>query len=69
MQGVIARHIDILCKQLDSILKDSTINCREKIRLCIDSIFSQTYASNHKMCLGGMLASDVLTLPRAFKSK
>ena len=65
--AVIARHINILCDQLDSILKDNAMNCKEKIRLFLDSIFSQTYASNHKMCLGGMLASDVLTLPEAIQ--
>lgn len=64
---VVARHIDALQAELDQVLENDAICYKKKIHLFLDSIFSKTYASNRKMCLGGMLASDVLTLPEAIQ--
>lgn len=66
-KAVVARHIDSLHTELIQILENKTIGYKKKINLFLDSIFSKTYASNRKMCLGGMLASDVLTLPETIQ--
>src|SRR3989338_2345686 len=62
-KAVVQRHIDALCAHLDGIMKNPKMEYREKLNLFFDSVFTNTYLSNRKMCLGGMLASDVLTLP------
>lgn len=61
-KAVVARHIETLHAELVHVLDNKAINYKKKINLFLDSVFSKTYASNRKMCLGGMLASDVLTL-------
>ena len=61
-KAVIKQHIDMLCDELEQ-LNQKNITCKKKLELFIDGIVTKTYLSNHKMCLGGMLASDVLTLP------
>lgn len=66
-KAVVARHIEDLHAELTQVLENKAIGCRKKIHLFLDSIFSKTYASNRKMCLGGMLASDVLTLPETIQ--
>lgn len=66
-KAVVARHIDALHAELTQVLENKAIGCKKKIHLFLDNIFSKTYASNRKMCLGGMLASDVLTLPETIQ--
>lgn len=66
-KAVVARHIDTLHAELVDVLENKAISYKKKIRLFLDSIFYKTYASNRKMCLGGMLASDVLTLPETIQ--
>lgn len=68
-KAVVARHIDILHAELVQVLENKSIAYKKKITLFLDSVFSKTYASNKKMCLGGMLASDVLTLPESIQSE
>lgn len=60
--AIIERHIQMLCDEL-SQLNDKKISCKKKLELFIDNIIKNTYSSDRKMCLGGMFASDVLTLP------
>lgn len=62
-KAVVARHITILHDELMQVLENNSISYKRKINLFLDNVFSKTYRSNRKMCLGGMLASDVLTLP------
>lgn len=62
-KAVVARHIAVLHAELMQVLENDSISYKKKMNLFLDSIFSKTYSSNRKMCLGGMLASDVLTLP------
>lgn len=62
-KAVVARYIDTLHIELTHVLENNAISYKKKINLFLVSVFSKTYASNRKMCLGGMLASDVLTLP------
>lgn len=66
-KAVVARHIDALHAELVKVLENETISFKKKIRSFLDSVFTKTYASNRKMCLGGMLASDVLTLPETIQ--
>lgn len=66
-KAVVSRHIDALHTELVQVLENEAISYKKKIHLFLDSIFSKTYASNRKMCLGGMLASDVLTLPETIQ--
>lgn len=66
-KAVVARHIETLQVELTKVLENEAISFKKKIHLFLDSIFSKTYASNRKMCLGGMLASDVLTLPESIQ--
>jgi TetR/AcrR family transcriptional repressor of nem operon len=37
--------------------------------LYLKSIFASTYESNYKMCLGGMLAADILTLDSSIQNE
>ncbi|HEX4044989.1 MAG TPA: TetR/AcrR family transcriptional regulator [Gammaproteobacteria bacterium] len=62
-KAVVTRHIEVLHAELVHVLENKKISCKKKIHLFLESIFAKTYAANRKMCLGGMLASDVLTLP------
>lgn len=62
-KAVVARHIDILHAGLVEILHDPHMNCRKKMGLFLDGMIAKTYASDRKMCLGGILAADILTLP------
>jgi len=66
-KAVVARHIDTLHAELVQVLENEAISYKKKINLFLNSVFSKTYASNRKMCLGGMLASDVLTLPETIQ--
>jgi TetR/AcrR family transcriptional repressor of nem operon len=66
-KAVVARHIDALHAELVQVLENKAIGYKKKMSLFLDSVFSKTYASNRKMCLGGMLASDVLTLPETIQ--
>jgi TetR/AcrR family transcriptional repressor of nem operon len=62
-KAVVRRHIDMLYAELEAIMDDRNLSCERKLDLFFDGIFAKTYLSDRKMCLGGMLASDVLTLP------
>lgn len=62
-RAVVKQHIEQLSHELDELMQNKVINDRDKLALFFDRIFELTYHSSRKMCLGGMLASDVLTLP------
>ena len=66
-KAVVVRHIVMLDGQLESILGNATLSCQKMLEMFFDSVFSITYFSDTKMCLGGMLASDVLTLPEGIQ--
>ena len=67
VKAVIKHHVDILCNHWEGIIGNPTLTCCEKLGAFFDSIFDATYLSDRKMCLGGMLASDVLTLPESIQ--
>ena len=56
-------HLDSLNDQLNKLNLKSNISCTEQLDSFLDLIFSSTYYSDRKMCLGGIMASDILTLP------
>ena len=62
-KAVVKKHIDDLCNELEQLINNKKLSCRKKLELFIDNIVAKTYLADRKMCLGGMLASDVLTLP------
>lgn len=62
-QAVVHQHIALLKDELESLLNNKKFSCQKKLELFFDAIVAKTYLSSKKMCLGGMLASDVLTLP------
>lgn len=62
-KAVVKKHIELLYADLESLMIDKKLSCQKKLDAFFDGIFAKTYLANHKMCLGGMLASDVLTLP------
>ncbi len=66
-KAVVTRHIEILHTELIKLLENKAISYKKKINLFLDSIITNTYGDNKKMCLGGMLASDVLTLPESIQ--
>lgn len=62
-KAVVKKHIDELSKTLEDLIANNRLASIKKMEVFIDTIVASTYASDRKMCLGGMLASDVLTLP------
>lgn len=68
-KAVVERQVNDLSIELGDLLNNPKINYKKKIHLFLDTIISRTYASNRKMCLGGMLASDVLTLPEMIQDE
>lgn len=66
---VVKRHLDSVSPLLESLLSDKKIGYKKKLTLFIDAVVANTYSSDRKMCLGGMLASDVLTLPESIQQE
>lgn len=66
-KAIVERHIEALSLELDNLSANKKLSCKKKLELFIDAIFAKTYFSDRKMCLGGMLASDVLTLPESIQ--
>jgi TetR/AcrR family transcriptional regulator, transcriptional repressor for nem operon len=62
-QAVVKQHVEALYEDLEKVLGNPKLTCGKKLDLFFDGIFAKTYHANRRMCLGGMLASDVLTLP------
>ena len=54
---------------LDKIKGKKELTTKHKILALIDAIISLTFSDEKKMCLGGMLASDTLSLPEVVQSK
>ena len=68
-EAVVKKHIDDLLEQLDELMSNTKMTCKKKLNLFFDGILAKTYLSDKKMCLGGMLASDTLTLPENIQSE
>jgi TetR/AcrR family transcriptional repressor of nem operon len=65
--------IDWHVYQLSSFLKElqlnSSLSLQQKLLNLVDKVMSLTVHDDMKMCLGGMLASDVVSLPEKVKMK
>lgn len=68
-KAVVARHIAMLYEELMTILEDEKLTYKKKLHAYFTNFVTRTYHSNRKMCLGGMLASDVLTLPEPIQAE
>jgi TetR/AcrR family transcriptional regulator, transcriptional repressor for nem operon len=68
-KAIVKQHVDMLCSVLEQIVTNKKLSYRKKLAVFLDSIFSVTYRDNKKMCLGGMLAADVLTLPENMQAE
>lgn len=68
-KAVVKMHIDSLCNELEIIMQNKQLSCKKKLERFIDDITANTYFMNKKMCLGGMLASDILTLPETIQTE
>ena len=68
-KAVIQKHIKELCSDLESIISHPTSPCQKKLDLIFDGILAKTYMNEHRMCLGGMLASDLMTLPEEIQEE
>jgi TetR/AcrR family transcriptional repressor of nem operon len=62
-KAVVKEHAENLMNILDEVGKDPKRSWEQKFDTFFELIFNTTYFADRKMCLGGMLASDVLTLP------
>jgi TetR/AcrR family transcriptional repressor of nem operon len=60
---VVKQHLDMLCGVLEQIVTNKKLSYQKKLGVFLDNVFAVTYRDDNKMCLGGMLAADVLTLP------
>jgi len=68
-EAVVKHHVELLCNELEQLKNNNKLSERKKLKLFFESIFAKTYLSDRKMCLGGMLASDVLTLPENIQAE
>ena len=68
-KAVVTQHIEALYADLEKVMHDPKLSCQKKLDLFFDGIFAKTYLADRKMCLGGMLASDVLTLPEIIQEE
>lgn len=60
--AVVNKHAENTLKQLNVLEANRKLNFEQMLSRYIDFIFNNTYKSGSKMCLGGMLATEVLTL-------
>lgn len=63
---VVVRHIEALCQSLEAVL-NSSISSKEKLMAFFDTVIAKTYDADRKMCLGGILAAEILTLPESLQ--
>lgn len=61
--AVITRYSNAFMQAFENLTNDFSIKYRKKIHLFLDYFFSNSFFANKKMCLGGTLGVDVLTLP------
>jgi TetR/AcrR family transcriptional repressor of nem operon len=68
-KAVIKQHADMICDVLDQIINNSRLSYPKILEAFVESVFAVTYKDNKKMCLGGMLGADVLTLPESVQKE
>lgn len=68
-KAVVKKQLESLAIHLRPLLDEEKMRPRKKMELFIDGLVAKTYHDHNKMCLGGMLASEVLTLPEPIKKE
>lgn len=68
-KAVVKMHIDALAVTFKLLIKNEKLNSLKKLGLFIDLLVAKTYGDKQKMCLGGMLASDILSLPEPIQKE
>ena len=54
---------------LENIKNNSVLSVNKKLHALFDAVLSLTYHNDEKMCLGGMFASDLQSLPVSIQNK
>lgn len=67
--AVIAWHEEKISALLADIDRNDALSTREKVQTFFDAILELTFKAENKMCLGGMFASDVQSLPLAIQNQ
>lgn len=67
--AVIAWHAGKIAQVLSGIGGDASLSPREKIQAFLDAVLTLTFHADNKMCLGGMFASDLQSLPGAIQNE
>lgn len=67
--AVIAWHADKIATVLSKINGDLSLSIREKVQCFFDAVLTLTFHTENKMCLGGMFASDLQSLPIAIQNQ
>lgn len=67
--AVIRFHLELLTCELNKIKQNGRLSTEDKLLAMVESIVEFTYNDQKKMCLGGMFASDLLSLPEAVQQE
>lgn len=67
--AVIAWHADKIAGVLLEINNDRSLSIRGKVQKFFDAVLMLTFNTENKMCLGGMFASDLQSLPVAIQNQ
>lgn len=67
--AVIEWQLNRLSLILDNIKFNTSLSWKEKLLNLVDAVMSLTLDDEMKMCLGGMFASDVFSLPERVRIK
>ena len=66
---MVKRCTEALDETMQRLLENKKLSGKKKINLFLDNIIASTYAAERKMCVGGMLAAAVLTLPETLQKE
>ncbi|CDZ77194.1 putative HTH-type transcriptional regulator YxaF [Legionella massiliensis] len=67
--AVIEWQLERLSVLLNDLKNERSLSLKDKLLCLVDTVMSLTINDEMKMCLGGMLASDVVTLPEKVRLK
>jgi TetR/AcrR family transcriptional repressor of nem operon len=67
--AVIDWQLSRISSLLDNLKTDASLSLQERLLALVDGVMSLTLHDGMKMCLGGMLASDVVSLSEQVRSK
>lgn len=67
--AVIDWQIAHIVSVLDDIKSQDKLSTKQKLLALVEAIVSLTFGDEMKMCLGGMFASELLSLPESVQSK